>query len=172
MGWTAGDDTLAQVELTFDSRDQAIAYAEREGLPYRVAREPTARTGLERRQAGLEAERQGAAELYATAAALAWLDARYGVAAVGRRPDLDRALSDPASVFASPSEVVHDPTLSPDDKHEVLRRWAWNEWLRRVDADNAPAASRLDEVKSALEALGAVGDTHLIFVANERPTAP
>jgi len=36
MGWTAGDDPLAQEELAFNTREQAVAYAEREGLAYRV----------------------------------------------------------------------------------------------------------------------------------------
>jgi hypothetical protein len=36
MGWTADDDTLTQVELRFGSKEEAIAYAEREGLAYRV----------------------------------------------------------------------------------------------------------------------------------------
>lgn len=36
MGWTGGDDTLTQVELTFPSREAAIAYAERQGLNYVV----------------------------------------------------------------------------------------------------------------------------------------
>jgi len=153
MGWTGGDDTLAQVELTFGSRDEAIAYAEREGLSYRVAGEATAATRVERLEA---ARRNTAQDLYATAAALAWMDPRYGVAAIGRRPDLDRALVNPAAVFASPAEVLHDPSLSPDEKREVLRRWAWDAWLLDVAAEEAMAEgepSRLDEVKAALLAL-------------------
>jgi hypothetical protein len=35
MGWTAGD-TLNQVRLRFPTRDEAIAFAEREGLEYSV----------------------------------------------------------------------------------------------------------------------------------------
>jgi len=42
MGWTADDDTLTQVELKFGSKEEAIAYAEREGLAYRVDGEPIA----------------------------------------------------------------------------------------------------------------------------------
>jgi hypothetical protein len=34
MGWTGGDDTLTQVELTFPTRESAVAYAERQGLAY------------------------------------------------------------------------------------------------------------------------------------------
>jgi len=36
MGWTGGDDTLAQIELNFPTLEAAIAYAERQGLAYRV----------------------------------------------------------------------------------------------------------------------------------------
>lgn len=36
MGWTADDDTLSQLELSFPSADAAIAYAERQGLTYTV----------------------------------------------------------------------------------------------------------------------------------------
>lgn len=41
MGWTSSMDMSAQVRLTFDSQDEAIAYAERNGIPYRVL--PTTR---------------------------------------------------------------------------------------------------------------------------------
>jgi len=40
MGWTSSADTRPQVKLTFDSRELAIAYAEREGLAYTVLPEP------------------------------------------------------------------------------------------------------------------------------------
>jgi hypothetical protein len=36
MGWTSIDDTSEQVRLHFDTREQAIAYAEREGLNFTV----------------------------------------------------------------------------------------------------------------------------------------
>lgn len=36
MGWTADDDTLSQVELSFPSIESAIAYARRQGLQYTV----------------------------------------------------------------------------------------------------------------------------------------
>ena len=42
MGWTSIDDTASQVQLTFDTRDEAIAYARRHNLTFRVEepREP------------------------------------------------------------------------------------------------------------------------------------
>ena len=42
MGWTSTSSTEGQVRLEFASLEDAIAYAERNGLPYRVV-EPTPR---------------------------------------------------------------------------------------------------------------------------------
>ncbi len=172
MGWTADDDTLTQVELKFNSREEAVAYAEREGLAYRAQGEPVAATRVDRERVRKEAQQREAADLYMTTAALGWMDARYGVAAVGRRPDLDRALVDPASVFAAPPEVVHDPSLSIDDKREILRRWAWDEWLLEVDAAESPATgkpSRYDEVKSALLMLDQLERTQVLLALKTSP---
>lgn len=36
MGWTSSTDTRTQVRLEFDTKDDAIAYAERNGIPYRL----------------------------------------------------------------------------------------------------------------------------------------
>jgi hypothetical protein len=36
MGWTGGGDTQTQVKLSFDTREEAIAYAERAGIQYQV----------------------------------------------------------------------------------------------------------------------------------------
>jgi hypothetical protein len=36
MGWTSSGDTRQQLRLTFDTCEEAVAYAEREGIPYRV----------------------------------------------------------------------------------------------------------------------------------------
>jgi hypothetical protein len=36
MGWTSSRDTKSQLHLTFDSKEEAIAYAERNGIPYRL----------------------------------------------------------------------------------------------------------------------------------------
>ncbi len=42
MGWTSSDDTRQQVILKFDSKEDAIAYARREGYAY-VVEEPKPR---------------------------------------------------------------------------------------------------------------------------------
>ena len=36
MGWTSSGDTRSQVRLTFDTKEEAISYCEREGLAYQV----------------------------------------------------------------------------------------------------------------------------------------
>ena len=36
MGWTASSDMKSQIKLTFETREEAVAYAERNGIPYRV----------------------------------------------------------------------------------------------------------------------------------------
>jgi hypothetical protein len=41
MGWTSTSDTRPQVKLWFDTKEEAIAYAERNGIAYRLM-EPAA----------------------------------------------------------------------------------------------------------------------------------
>ncbi|MEQ8664547.1 MAG: ETC complex I subunit [Rhodospirillales bacterium] len=36
MGWTGSDDTRNQIKLRFETSDEAVAYAQRKGLDYRV----------------------------------------------------------------------------------------------------------------------------------------
>lgn len=36
MGWTASSDMRAQISMKFASREEAVAYAERHGIPYQV----------------------------------------------------------------------------------------------------------------------------------------
>ena len=36
MGWTSSADMRSQVKLKFDTKEEAIAYAERNGVAYRV----------------------------------------------------------------------------------------------------------------------------------------
>ena len=47
MGWTSSSDMRAQVKLRFATKEEAIAYAEREGVAYRVE-EPKPNTGWRR----------------------------------------------------------------------------------------------------------------------------
>ena len=43
MGYTSSRDMLSQVRLQFDTQDEAVAYAEREGITYRVEAQKRAR---------------------------------------------------------------------------------------------------------------------------------
>ncbi len=36
MGWTSSADMKQEVRLNFDSKEEAIAFCEREGIPYQV----------------------------------------------------------------------------------------------------------------------------------------
>lgn len=36
MGWTSSSDMNGQVRLTFDTAEEAVAYAERHGIPFRL----------------------------------------------------------------------------------------------------------------------------------------
>lgn len=36
MGWTSSGDTRRQVRLTFDTREEAVAYAKANGIPHQV----------------------------------------------------------------------------------------------------------------------------------------
>jgi hypothetical protein len=46
MGWTSSTDMKSQVRLRFATCEEAVAYCEREGIPYQVfePKEPTRRT--------------------------------------------------------------------------------------------------------------------------------
>ncbi|ACA15004.1 ETC complex I subunit conserved region [Methylobacterium sp. 4-46] len=47
MGWTSSSDMLQQVRLEFDTREEAVAYATREGIAYRLEEpKPLLRKGL------------------------------------------------------------------------------------------------------------------------------
>jgi hypothetical protein len=47
MGWTSSGDMCQQVRLRFDSKEEAIAYCERNGIVYRLAEAKTpVRRGL------------------------------------------------------------------------------------------------------------------------------
>lgn len=37
MGWTSSSDMRSQIRLSFDTREEAVAYARRQGIPYQVA---------------------------------------------------------------------------------------------------------------------------------------
>ena len=36
MGWTSSDDMRQQIQLEFDTKEEAVAYAEKHAIPYQV----------------------------------------------------------------------------------------------------------------------------------------
>jgi hypothetical protein len=40
MGWTVTGDTEGQVKMRFDTREEAVAYAQRHGIPFEVQAPP------------------------------------------------------------------------------------------------------------------------------------
>ena len=46
MGWTSSGDMKQQLRLFFDTKEEAVAYCERHGIPYQVSepKEPARRT--------------------------------------------------------------------------------------------------------------------------------
>jgi hypothetical protein len=36
MGWTSSSDMRSQIKLTFDSQEDAVAYAKRQGIPFQL----------------------------------------------------------------------------------------------------------------------------------------
>ena len=152
MGYTGSRDTLTQVELSFPTREAAIAYAERQGLTYVVQdtscpdrHDPAARRTM---------EEQAFFDIVQNRLQHAWLQASqtYGVSA-----RFNDVLDDPESFYTSPMEVVTDLALSSEEKRSVLKNWAWNEYLTDLaTAEGKPEnnrPSRLDEVEQALLAL-------------------
>jgi hypothetical protein len=63
MGWTASDDMNSQVRLSFDSREAAVAYAQRYGIAHEVF-EPTKRRHILRQH--------GYGDNFATSRRMAW----------------------------------------------------------------------------------------------------
>jgi hypothetical protein len=47
MGWTSSGDMRQQLRLRFATKEEAIAYCERNGFPYRISEDkPAPRTGM------------------------------------------------------------------------------------------------------------------------------
>ena len=163
MGWTGGDDTLAtEVRLTFASRAEAVAYAERQGLDYDVEAEPEriSRTSFVTPQFWTRCGRQAFGRpLGAHTRRSVGQDLEDHTAPGTSSPDLERALLAPAAIFTAPEAVLTQPQLTTECKREILRRWAWDEYLKEVAASEGMAGgqpSRLEEVKRALLSLGEV----------------
>ena len=160
MGWTAGDDPLAkQVQLAFPTRARAVADAERQGLTDTVESE-TAVTGQTPIAPTIPPWRPGLQPQPRHPPVRRAAECRR---AAPELPDLERALINPAAVFATPARVLDHPRLLPGCKREILQRWAWDEYLKEVAAAEGMAEgepSQLAAVKAALLALGETWHPH------------
>ncbi|HVT29733.1 MAG TPA: ETC complex I subunit [Lacipirellulaceae bacterium] len=151
MGWTGGDDTLTQVELTFPTAGAAIAYARRQGLAFVV--HGLGEDTMAKFRATSTSDRRDRNRPSGRPWRLEWVERTLGLD-TGRYPvGTDRALVNPAACFASPDEVLRDPKLSMEQKREILGRWALDAYLIEVAmTEGMPEGepSRLDEVVDAL----------------------
>ncbi|MCE9649381.1 MAG: ETC complex I subunit [Parvibaculum sp.] len=58
MGWTSSPDTNTQIQLRFESKEAAIAYAERRGIEYQVVEAKPVRRLLKAYADNFKADRQ------------------------------------------------------------------------------------------------------------------
>ena len=146
MGWTASDDTLQQVELSFPTAEAAIAYAQRQGLSYTVQGWTHTPPQLRVVAASTDEERS---EAKARKQRLEWIERTLGADILHPRARLD---SPAPAAFGNPLDVLEAAGLSPDQKHDVLLRWAYDCYLlERAPASGERAErSRLGEVIDAL----------------------
>jgi len=72
--------------------------------------------------------------------------------------ELERALFDPGSMFASPREVVDHEGLSAQQKIEILRRWEYDAAEQSVAVEEGMAGEENDQLQQILLALAQVPD--------------
>jgi hypothetical protein len=74
---------------------------------------------------------------------------------------IEKALTDPASVFKTPEEVLANDELTREQKIEILRRWEYDARELQVAEDEGlegPQPVTLSAVLEALRAIGAPAD--------------
>ena len=152
MGWTGGDDTLSQVELTFPSAAAAVAYARRQGLRYILqgADNPDARPGSNAKAANTNSSSPDIRSSNVWPWRLEWVERTLGLRGIQNK---SRPVRGPAAYYASPQDVLDDHDLSPAQKRDVLRRWALDAYpieLALFKGEPQSEPSRLGEVIDAL----------------------
>jgi hypothetical protein len=145
MGWTGDDDPVAQVHLTFPTKDAALLYARRQGLTYVVVDRP-AKGAMGAQKLG----RRSFSDATLRRLGLGTLEESYA------RAMLDAPGRD-ADSCATAMGIVTDPDLTLAAKRSHLMDWAWNEYLAGpATHEGTPTngkASRLQEIELALVAL-------------------
>ena len=152
MGWTGGDDTLSQVELTFPSAAAAVAYARRQGLRYILqgTDNPDARPGSNANAAKASSSSSDIRSSDVWPWRLEWVERTLGLRGVQNKSGPVRG---PAAYYASPQDVLDDHDLLPAQTRDVLRRWALDAYLIELalfKGEPQSEPSRLDEVIDAL----------------------
>jgi NADH dehydrogenase ubiquinone Fe-S protein 4 len=162
MGWTAGDDTLAQVELTFSSAEAAVAYARRQGLNFIVqgANNSEPKVQFVSYDSGVRKASLSHAPSLMIQRRLEWIERTLGPHVIrnGLGP------GDPAADYPSPNDVLTDEHLSPAERLDVLHRWALNAFqieLALSKGEEQSEPSRLEEVIDALLDLDEMQDSTL-----------
>jgi hypothetical protein len=67
---------------------------------------------------------------------------------------VDKTMQDPASTFAQPEDVVAAPSLTNDDKIEILRRWEFQEANEAVALEEGMPGEESGMLRRILLALG------------------
>lgn len=70
---------------------------------------------------------------------------------------LERALLNPAAVYATPAEVIADGALSPAQRIEILRRWEYDASEAAVAVEEGMPDGDTDLLHQILKALEQVG---------------
>jgi hypothetical protein len=150
MGWIGGDDPLVQVELSFPSAAAAAAYARRQGLKFELQGNDIP-SNLQEIATSTPARPH---QPHARPWRLEWVERTLGPELIrhGFPPGID-----PSTRYASPADVLRDPSLSDAAKRDILERWALEAYLIELElakGNAVPFPSRLDEVVDALLHLG------------------
>lgn len=70
--------------------------------------------------------------------------------------EFEKAVQDPASVFAQPEDVLRDASLTREQKIEILRRWEYNASEEAVALEEGMPGDENGILRRVLIALGAV----------------
>lgn len=80
--------------------------------------------------------------------------------------EYEKAIQDPASVFDKPSDVLHDASLTREQKIEILRRWEYNASEEAVALEEGMPGDETGILRQILIALGeVVGPVNLDLTA-------
>ena len=149
MGWTGGRDPLAQVTLAFATLEEAVAYAQRQGLRYVVRHDARSWRDSQRRARG----RRAFSDATLRRLGLTGLQSTYGDAMVNA--DANPPPPHEPGAQLSAMDIVSDPSLSVDDKPSILMNRAFDEYLLDQRAGERPVGKtpQLQEIEGALKAL-------------------